>query len=141
MRKTLMKIAGAVVAVVAATGLTAAPANAAAGPVDVPFKLPYGASLSTGTVHFTVGYSATVTGAVHAVTAPKYICVVGSNGSYLDVDCMPDTAFPGGPNVGYSLGLRIPVPGGVQGVDIQMWEIHSDGNYLVATEHCDRGGC
>jgi hypothetical protein len=142
MRKTLMKIAGAVVAVVAATGLAAAPANAAAGSVDMPYGMAYGASTTTGTVHFTIGYSATVTGAVHAVTAPKYICVEGSNGTiHTGYACMPNEAIPGGPNVGYTFDLAIYASGGVQRVDIQMWEIAPTEVRLVAKEHCSRTGC
>jgi hypothetical protein len=141
MRRILMKTAAVAAAVVAAIGLAATPANAV-GPVNVPFGMAYGASTTSGTIHFTVGHSASVNGAVHAVSTPKWICVVGFNGGLSDgdpSDCSA-TAYPGGPNVGFSFGLRIVAPGGVQRVLVYMYE-DSDGYRIAAALRCTRNGC
>jgi hypothetical protein len=100
----------------------------------------YGASTTSGTVHFTVGHSASVNGAVHAVSTPKFICVTGHNGRLEDVGGCSDVAYPGGPNVGFSLGLRIVAGGGVQKVVVYMFE-DTGGNRIVAALNCTRNGC
>jgi hypothetical protein len=138
MRSTLMKSAAAAAAVVAVVGLTAAPAIAA-GTVNVPFSMAYGASISTGTISFTAGYSATVTGAVHAVSTPKYVCGGGSNGSIETDNLCSGTAYPGGPNVGFSFPFRIAVSGGVQTVNIALTD--ADSQTIVASRECTRKGC
>ncbi|CAM5649044.1 Secreted protein OS=Streptomyces fumanus OX=67302 GN=GCM10018772_35000 PE=4 SV=1 [Streptomyces fumanus] len=63
MRKALLTMATAAVATI---GLAAAPAHATASDVNMSFGMSYGASTTSGTIHFTDGYSATVSGAVHA---------------------------------------------------------------------------
>jgi hypothetical protein len=136
MRKTLMVMAAAVVA---AIGLTAAPAQAATGDVNMPFGMAYGASTTSGTIHFTTGYSATVTGAVHAVSTEKFVCANGSNGAFLDEGSCSNFAVPGGPNVAYTINLRIPHPGGVQTVYIGLADDIS--GTVLAEEHCTRNGC
>jgi hypothetical protein len=138
MRKTLMRMAAAGAAVVAAIGFAAAPANAA-GPVDMPFGMAYGASTTTGSIHFTIGYSATVNGTVHAVSSTKKACAVGSNDPYItDVSC-GGAANPGGENIPYSLPFRIPTPGGIQVV--QIFLVDSLSNEPLAEVQCTRNGC
>jgi hypothetical protein len=133
MRKILMRMAAVAATVVVAIGLAAAPASAA---VDMPYGMAYGASTSTGTIHFTDGYSATVDGALHAVTTSKYVCVYGYNGEKsADFKCS-DAAYPGGPNVAYHADLRIAVPGGVQRVVVAMF-----GPTLLVKVQCTRTGC
>ena len=138
MRRILMTMAMVVAALVAAVGFTATPASAA---VDRPFSMAYGASTTSGTVHFTDGRSASVGGAVHAVTTPKYVCASGANGNLSDYGCGPIT-YPGGPNVAYNIGLRIDVRGGVHHVVIDFMEIANTGDHLiVASTYCDRTSC
>jgi hypothetical protein len=138
MRKTLMRMAAAAAVVVATIGLAAAPANAA-GPVDMPFGMAYGASTVTGEIHFTVGYSATVTGTVHAVSTIKRACASGINGNFSSNSECSDVAQPGHPNVGFSLTLTIQQRGGVQVVFVSMLDF-STGRELAAVQ-CTRTGC
>ncbi|CAM5648955.1 Secreted protein OS=Streptomyces fumanus OX=67302 GN=GCM10018772_35010 PE=4 SV=1 [Streptomyces fumanus] len=49
-----------------AIGSAAGPAYATADDVNMSFGMAYGASTTSGTIHFTDGYTATVSGAVHA---------------------------------------------------------------------------
>lgn len=136
MRTTLMKLTAAAATVVAAIGLAAAPANAA-GPVDVPFSMAYGASTSSGKIHFTVGYSASVTGLVHATSSPKQVCAAGFNGN-LDTGIQCSAyAYPGSGNVGFTFPMTISARGGVSTVEIVMYDSTRD---LVAVQ-CTRSGC
>jgi len=137
MRTTLVKLTAAAATVITAIGLAAAPANAA-GPVDVPFRITYGASVSSGTVHFTVGYSASVTGTVHAVSTKKQVCAEGFNGALETGLPCSNFASPDGPNVGFTFPLKISAPGGVNSVAILMFD--ADVN-VTGSVVCDRSGC
>ncbi|MFH8609976.1 hypothetical protein ACH4D5_21100 [Streptomyces sp. NPDC018029] len=135
MRKPLMVM---VVAVMAAIGHTA-PAQASVNTVDMPFGMAYGNSTTSGTIHFTDGYTASVSGAVHAASGLRQVCAQGVNGSLTSGRplCSP-YAFEGGPNQTISGSLRIPVAGGVQRVYITMYDEY---NVPLAREFCTRNGC
>ena len=131
MRKALMVM---VVAVMAAIGF-AAPAQAT---VDMPFSMAYGNSTTSGTIHFTDGYSASVSGAVHAASGSRLVCVWGENGSVsTDAFCSP-WANAGGPNQSFSGSLQIALSGGVQRVYITMYD---ENVTPLAEEFCTRSGC
>jgi hypothetical protein len=134
MRKPLMVMA---VAVMAAIGF-AAPAQATANTVDRPFSMAYGNSTTSGTIHFTDGYTASVSGAVHAASGFRRVCAYGVNGSTTSgLICSP-WADAGGPNQPLSGSLRIALRGGVQGVYITMYD---DNDAKLAREFCTRNGC
>ncbi|GAA1386870.1 hypothetical protein GCM10009639_11200 [Kitasatospora putterlickiae] len=134
MRKPLMVMAAAAFA---AIGFTA-PAQATVTDVDMPFGMAYGNSTTSGTIHFTDGYTASVSGAVHAASGARQVCVQGvNNTAATDTVCSP-WAYEGGPNQPLSASLRIAAPGGVQRVYIWMVD---GGNALLAQEYCTRSGC
>jgi hypothetical protein len=137
MRTTLMKLTVGAATAVAAIGLAAAPANAA-GPVDVPFRITYGASVSAGTVHFTVGSSASVTGTVHATSTEKQVCAEGFNGTIETGLLCSNYASPGGSNVGFTFPFTISARGGVNSIAILMFD--ADVN-VTGSVVCDRSGC
>ncbi|MFE1206206.1 hypothetical protein ACFW5V_31470 [Streptomyces sp. NPDC058762] len=134
MRRTLMPVAATAVAMVA---LGAAPAHATASAVYMDFGMSYGATTTSGTIHFTDGYTASVSAAVHAVSGPKRICVTGWNGDAHDGPYCSAYDEPGGSNQGFSKELRIALPGGVQEVTIFL---NSD-TATLKKEKCTRNGC
>jgi hypothetical protein len=134
MRKPLMVMVAAVMAIIG----FAAPAQATVTAVDMPFGMAYGNSTTSGTVHFTDGYSATVSGVVHAASGERQICAYGVNGTLQSEFRCSNFAAAGGPNQSFSLPLSIPAPGGVQRVDITMWDRPGT---LLAREFCTRNGC
>ncbi|MFM9442782.1 hypothetical protein [Streptomyces acidiscabies] len=125
-----------VVALMASIGF-AAPAQAA--PVSRPFSMPYGNSTVAGTIHFTDGYTASVSGVVHAASGGRQVCATGFNGDVVsdDTSCSP-WAYAGGPNQSWSGSLRIPRPGGVVEVYILMYDENVD---LLAATVCTRSSC
>ncbi|MEU3723227.1 hypothetical protein [Streptomyces sp. NPDC031705] len=134
MRKALMVMS---VAVMTAIGF-AAPAQAAVNDVDMPFGMAYGNSTTAGTIHFTDGYTATVSGAVHAASGYRRVCAYGANGDARSgLICSP-YAQAGGADQPLSGSLRIAVPGGVQRVYITMYD---GSNARLAEEFCTRNGC
>ncbi|MEV0119107.1 hypothetical protein AB0H77_38655 [Streptomyces sp. NPDC050844] len=134
MRKPLMVM---VVALMAAIGFTA-PAQATVNDVPMPFGMSYGNSTTTGKINFTDGYSASVSGVVHAASGRRMVCAYGVNGGASTVAVCSPWAYAGGPNQSFGGPLRIPRPGGVQRVVIMM----QDENYTVlAQESCTRNGC
>ncbi|MFF8381652.1 hypothetical protein ACF07V_36790 [Streptomyces sp. NPDC015661] len=134
MRKSLMVT---VVAVMAAIGF-AAPAQATVNSVDRPYSLIYGNSTASGTIHFTDGYSASVSGVVHAASGARMVCAWGENGNVTTGAICSPWAYAGGPNQSFSGSLQIALPGGVQGVYIAMY----DENVNPLTEKfCTRNSC
>jgi hypothetical protein len=134
MRKLLMVL---VVAVMTAIGF-AAPAQATVNTVDMPFGMAYGNSTTTGTIHFTDGYTASVSGTVHAASGGRRVCAYGVNGSTTSgLICSP-YAYAGGPNTTLIGPLTISKPGGVVGVYITMYDENNSG---LAREYCTRSGC
>jgi hypothetical protein len=55
----------------------AAPTQATVTAVDMPFGMAFGNNTTTGTIHFTDGSTATVTGAVHAASGYRQVCAIG----------------------------------------------------------------
>ncbi|MFE6871236.1 hypothetical protein ACFVFS_32345 [Kitasatospora sp. NPDC057692] len=134
MRKPLMAMAAAALAAVG----FAAPAQATVTDVNMPFGMAYGNSTTSGTIHFTDGYTATVSGTVHAASGARRVCALGVNGSTeTGVTCSP-WAYAGEANQALSASLRIALPGGVQRVYIFMGD---ESNKNVAQEYCTRSGC
>lgn len=134
MRRLLMAMA---VAVMAAIGF-AAPAQATVSSVNMPFGMAYGNSTTSGTIHFTDGYSASVSGAVHAASGLRMVCVWGANGDVTtDAFCSP-WAVVGGANQPFSGSLQIALAGGVLRVYIAMYD---ENGTPVAEEFCTRSGC
>jgi hypothetical protein len=131
MRKALMVM---VVAVMAAIGF-AAPAQAS---VDMPFGMAYGNSTTSGTIHFTDGYSASVSGAVHAASGSRMVCAWGANGDVETAAFCSPWAYAGGPNQSFSGSLSIALSGGVQRVYIAMYDENIN---PLAEEFCTRSGC
>ncbi|MGP3691273.1 hypothetical protein ACTVZO_42555 [Streptomyces sp. IBSNAI002] len=133
MRKLLMLM---VVALMASIGF-AAPAQAA--PVSVPFNFAYGNSTAAGTINFTDGYTASVSGVVHAASGGRQVCATGFNGDVVSdtTRCSP-WAYAGGPNQPWSGSLRIPRPGGVVEVYILMYD---ENDTMLAGVVCTRRGC
>lgn len=133
MRKLLMVM---VVALMASIGF-AAPAQAA--PVPMPFGFSYGNSTATGTINFTDGYTASVSGVLHAASTPRQLCAQGMNGSVSSGRPLcSDWVYGEGSNATLSGSLRIPISGGVQQVTIKMLGTY---NELLAWVVCTRGGC
>jgi hypothetical protein len=134
MRKPLLMMG---VALVVVTGFTA-PAQATVNDVLVPFSMSYGNSTTTGKINFTDGYSASVSGVVHAASDRRMVCAYGVHGGASTVAVCSPWAYAGGPNQSFSGPVRIPRPGGVQQVVIMM----QDQNYAVlAQTSCTRNGC
>jgi hypothetical protein len=135
MRKPLMVIAAAVMT---AIGFTA-PAQATVTDVNMPFGMAYGNSTTVGSVHFTNGYSASVSGTLHAGSGKRYVCAFGTNGSQSTGYRCSQWVYADGSTQPLNLtSLSIPLPGGVQRVYILM----RDGNErTVAQEFCTRNGC
>lgn len=134
MRKSLMVM---VVAVMAAIGF-AAPAQATVNSVDRSFSLIYGNSTASGTIHFTDGYSASVSGTVHAASGSRMVCAWGENGKATTSAICSPWASAGGPNQSFSGSLQIALSGGVQTVYVAMY----DENVNPLTEKsCTRTGC
>lgn len=133
MRKPLMVMVAAVMAIIG----FAAPAQATVTDVTRSFNMAYGNSTTSGTIHFTDGYSAPTYGTVHAASGERWVCAVGVNGNTTDAYCS-DHAVAGGPNKALNAPLRIPLKGGVQRVDITMW---GDNYELLAETVCTRSGC
>ncbi|MFE9674505.1 hypothetical protein ACFYO5_10325 [Streptomyces sp. NPDC006259] len=133
MRKLLMVM---VVALMASIGFTA---SAQAAPVPMPFGFAYGNSTATGTINFTDGYTASVSGVVHAASGRRKVCATGFNGDVVSdtASCSP-WAYAGGPNQPWSGSLRIPRPGGVVEVYILMYD---ENNTMLAGVVCTRSGC
>lgn len=135
MRKTLLTTT---IAAAAALGFAAAPAHAATGDVDRPFALIYGNSQASGSIHFTSGYSASLSGVVHAASGKRAICADAYNGTaHNGGDCSP-WAVAGGPDQVLNESFSIPLPGGVQQVVILMMD--ENGN-TVAEQSCYRSYC
>ncbi|MER5355678.1 hypothetical protein ABT093_35795 [Kitasatospora sp. NPDC002551] len=134
MRKPLMVLAAAATAAIG----FAAPAQATVNDVDMPFGMAYGNSTTSGTIHFTDGYTASVTGAVHAASGARRVCVVGVNGGAESATVCSPWAYAGGANQPLSASLRIAVAGGVQRVYVAMYD---ENNALLAQEFCTRSGC
>lgn len=135
MRKTLLTTA---LATAAALGFAAAPAHAATGDVTVPFPMTYGNSQTSGSIHFTSGYTASLSGVVHAASGQRAICANGYNGSVVEGGGCSDSASAGGPDKTLNASFAINLPGGVQKVVIWMIDEHGD---TVASEYCTRSGC
>jgi len=134
MRKLMMVTAATLTA---ALGV-AVPAQATVNDVDRPFDLAYGNSTAAGTIHFTDGYTATVSGNVHAASGFRRICAYGVNGSASSgLICSP-YAQAGGPNQPLSGSLRIAVSGGVQRVYITMYD---ENTTRLTEKSCTRTGC
>ncbi|CAG7658532.1 hypothetical protein [Actinacidiphila bryophytorum] len=133
MRKTFLTTT---LAAAAAVGFAAAPAHAAA--VDMPFSMAYGNSQTSGSIHFTSGYTASLSGVVHAASGQRAICADGYNGSVEAGGGCSDWASAGGPDATLNTSFSINLPGGVQRVVIYMLEEHGD---TVASEYCTRSGC
>ncbi|CAM5330672.1 hypothetical protein SALBM135S_00021 [Streptomyces alboniger] len=133
MRKLLTVL---VVALMAAIGF-AAPARAAPGPI--PYSFAFGASTATGTVSFTDGYTASVSGVVHAGSGSRTVCAVGLNGDAVSeqAPCSPP-AHANGPNQPWGGSMQIPLPGGVVQVGIMMYDENMKPLDGVI---CSRGGC
>ena len=135
MRKTLLPTA---LAAAAALGVTAAPAHAATGAVDMPFAMTYGNSQTSGSVHFTTGYTASFSGVVHAASGQRAICADGFNGSTEAGGGCSDWASAGGTDATLDTSFTINLPGGVLRVVISMIDESGD---TVASEYCTRSGC
>ncbi|MDA5279914.1 hypothetical protein [Streptomyces sp. Isolate_45] len=134
MRKPLM--------VLAAAGMTAiafaTPAQATVNTVDMPFGMAYGNSTTSGTIHFTDGYSASVSGTVHRASGLRQVCAHGVNGNWRTEDKCSPYATAGEPDQTIRGTMTLDVPGGVQRVYITMY----DGNNVeLAKEFCTRIGC
>jgi hypothetical protein len=126
-----------VVALMAAIGF-AAPAQAVS--VSVSYSFAYGNSTATGTVNFTDGYTASVSGVVHAASGRRQVCATGSNGSVVSdppVLCSP-WAYAGGSNQPWGGSLRIARPGGVVEVYILMYD---ENDTQLTGVVCTRRGC
>ncbi|MFD3841486.1 hypothetical protein ACFWWC_35300 [Streptomyces sp. NPDC058642] len=134
MRKTLLTTT---IAAAAALGF-AAPAQAATGDVDRPFAMTYGNSQTSGSIHFTSGYTASFSGVVHAASGKRAICADAYNGSAKDQGYCTDWAYAGGPDQVLKQSFTIPLPGGVQRVVIEMMD--ENGN-IVAELSCTRSVC
>ncbi|MGW7416781.1 hypothetical protein [Streptomyces sp. NPDC054863] len=132
MRKFLMVM---VVALMAATGI-AAPAQAA--PVDRSFSMAYGNSTASGKVHFTDGYTASVSGILHAASSPRQLCAQGMNGSTSTGYPLCSAWINEGENAPLSGPLRIPKPGGVQRVTVTMLGAY---NEMLVWVVCTRDVC
>jgi hypothetical protein len=135
MRKSLL---ATTLAAVAALGFAAAPAHAATGDVSMPFAMTYGNSQTSGSIHFTSGYTASLSGVVHAASGQRAICADAYNGSAKDQGYCSPWAYAGGPDQVLNESFTIPLPGGVQRVVIEM--IDENGN-IVASESCTRSVC
>ncbi|MFJ8085262.1 hypothetical protein ACIQ6Y_32180 [Streptomyces sp. NPDC096205] len=134
MRKLLMVM---VVALMAAIGF-AAPAQAA--PVSMPYGFAYGNSTATGTINFSDGYTASVSGVVHAASGRRQVCATGFNGDVVSdppVLCSP-WAYAGGQNPSWGGPLQIARPGGVLEVYILMYD---ENDTRLAGVVCTRRGC
>ncbi|MFJ3842334.1 hypothetical protein ACWGHM_30340 [Streptomyces sp. NPDC054904] len=116
MRKLLTVL---VVVLMAAIGF-AAPAQAA--PVSIPYSFAYGASVANGTVSFTDGYTASVSGVVHAGSGRREVCATGWNGTVASEEVCSPWAYAGGANQPWSDSMRIPLRGGVIEVIIVMYD-------------------
>lgn len=135
MRKPLVVMA---VAVMAAIGFTA-PAQASVNAVDKPFGMAYGNSTTSGTIHFTDGRSASVSGTVHAASGGRYACTYGVNGNTESDHYCSETAYANGTNnVPLIATLTIPVTGGVQRVYVTMYNEYYE---PVSRLFCTRIGC
>lgn len=135
MRKTLLT---STIAAAAALGFAAAPAHAATGDVDRPFAMTYGNSQTSGTIHFTSGYTASVSGVVHAASGQRAICADAYNGTAKKLGFCSPWAYAGGPDQVLNESLSIPLPGGVQRVVIEMMD---ENGKTVASEFCTRTSC
>ncbi|MEU5114250.1 hypothetical protein AB0G64_22440 [Streptomyces longwoodensis] len=135
MRKTLLTTT---LAAAAALGFAAAPAQAATGDVDRPFAMTYGNSQTSGSIHFTGGYTASLSGVVHAASGQRAICADAYNGSAKEQGYCSAWAYAGGPDQVLKESFSIPLPGGVQRVVIEMMD--ENGN-IVARESCTRSVC
>ncbi|MFD8595010.1 hypothetical protein ACFV1L_08420 [Kitasatospora sp. NPDC059646] len=125
-------------AITAALGLATVPAHAATTDVNMAFGMSYGNSTTSGTIHFTDGYTATVSGAVHAASGQRRICSEATNGDYYLSGPCSAWASAGGANQPFTFDLRIALPGGVQRVYLTMYD---EGGSGVAREYCTRNGC
>lgn len=134
MRKTLL---ATTLAAAAALGFAVPPAHAA-DDVTVHFAMTYGNSQSSGSVHFTSGYTASVSGVVHAASGGRAICVYGYNGGTETGGICSPLAFAGGPDQVLNEPLTIPLPGGVQTVVVDMVDANAK---AVASVSCNRWGC
>lgn len=135
MRRTLLTTT---IAAAAALGFAAAPAHAATGDVTVPFAMTYGNSQTSGSIHFTSGYTASFSGVVHAASGKRAICADAYNGSAHDLGHCSPWAYAGGPDQVLDESFSIPLPGGVQQVVVLMMD--ENGN-TVAEDSCTRSGC
>ncbi|MET9886374.1 hypothetical protein ABZZ20_25200 [Streptomyces sp. NPDC006430] len=134
MRKPLMVMGAAVMAAIS----FAAPAQATVNSVDRPFSMAYGNSTTSGTIHFTDGYSASVSGVVHAASGSRMVCAWGENGNVTTSAICSPWAYAGGPNQSFSGSLQIALSGGVQRVYIAMYDENITPR---AEEVCTRTSC
>ncbi|UOZ07822.1 hypothetical protein [Amycolatopsis sp. WQ 127309] len=123
----------AAAAVVAAMFGSAAVADAA---VTTPWRIEYGASVAAGTIGWSDGRSATVSGTIHAVSGYREVCVWGVNGtSTSPVEC--DATFPG-VDPSFSEVLTINKVGGVQVIYIHLSDQY---DHDFGQLRCTRAGC
>lgn len=135
MRKTFLTTTAAAAAVL---GFAAAPADAATGDVTVPFAMTYGNSQTSGSIHFTAGYSASVSGVVHAASGVRADCPSASNGGTVVYGSCSSFAGVGTGDTTLSEDFNIKLPGGVQTIVINL----VNENYTVlAQDTCTRSGC
>lgn len=134
MRKTLL---ATTLAAAAALGFSVPPAHAA-DDVTVHFAMTYVNSQSSGSVHFTSGYTASISGVVRAASGGRAICAYGYNGSTETGGVCSPLAFAGGPDQVLNVALTIPLPGGVQTVVIDMVDANAK---VLASDSCNRWGC
>lgn len=135
MRKTFLTMTLAAAAVV---GFAAGPADAATGDVTVPFAMTYGNSQTSGSIHFTSGYTASFSGVVHAASGQRAICPNAYNGSTGAFGVCSDWALAGGADILFNESFSISLPGGVRSVVIDMIDLHSK---ILAQDTCTRSGC
>ncbi|MFJ6793805.1 hypothetical protein [Streptomyces sp. NPDC091268] len=134
MRKPVMVLVAALMTAIGVAG----PAQAGVTSVDRPFGMAYGNSTTSGTIHFTDGYTASVAGSVHAASGSRMVCFWGENGTVTTpAKCSP-WAYAGGPNQTFNEPLQLAMSGGVQRVYIAMYD---ENITPLAEEVCTRKSC
>lgn len=123
----------AVGAVAAAMVGTAAVADAA---VSTPWRITYGASVAAGTIAWSDGRSATVSGTLHAVSDNRFVSTWGINGT--DSSEVQTTATVPGIDWAISDVHTINKPGGVQVLYIHLSDQY---NHDFGQLRCTRAGC
>lgn len=131
-----MRILKSLVAAGLVVGGLAAGAASADAASTTSWRIEYGASVTAGTISWTDGRSATVSGTVHAVSGYRETCVWGVNGtSSTDVACYG--ANPGKDHP-FTHGLTIDKVGGVQLIHISFYDAN---NHKLGQRGCTRTGC